>query len=997
MLSVSLVEELEKKQPVMSYFCTNEDERRSNASVVLRSLLWQMTSIHPDLAHNLLRHLGAEESDSPGRMQASLSSVETLWITFSTICRDPRISRLSFVLDGLDECDQDSRDWLASKLYGLDAESGAQNIHPPKIIIVSRYIQRLRMCDKIQLDPDLDGKISRDVESFISARVQELWTRGDFDEKYRPQVERTLLDRSEGTFLWVGFAIAELLKKQTVFEVEQCLDDLPVGLPALYGRMFRHIAPQDTEKVAQLLKWTILSARPLSLLELAIVIPCKATRLRSAEEVVRDLVTLCQPFLKIQPKAESGEMAPTWQVLAELGRSSTQKDRSIDGEQTVNLVHQSARDFTGSCEMPTALQFQREKAHFEIAWKCMDILQSRGRAEHGFTMLAYARDQWPTHARKASLMVKPLLEHPSGFFGKSSEVRRWWWHEWWPQAISDRDARLVSPTNIDGLHLPAYFGIVPWIELVLSRQRWWKPDVKTGVNNEDLLFGRTPIFFAGTKGHDVAMRVLFKHGAKAHHIQYWSGYEPPAAHAFALSGNEMAVRICLEHEPILLAAGWETPLRLAATYGHVGVVELLLRAGADTNRDTALGHAAVNGHSATVRTLLDYGAEVDTEDHTGRSLLHLAAAAGHEHVVKMLSDHGASFDRVTALCFAASQGNEAEVRLQLSGGSPVDAQNSKGMTALYCAALGGHNAVVQVLVDWGADVAAIVTGPNRRFDWDIRPDDGTSVMHVVFSIFREEERFGLVVQVCCDLGVDINTSDGNGNTVLHRAVYFKQERSGKRITDFEQSAEQSASQFSLVQLLLNHGAKVDAENRGGITPLYYAVCEVSGYLVQHLLDHGARTSARDRKGETPLHRAGYYGSKGSIRVLLDHGAQIDAKDEHGRTPLHLAAGHPYFNIDRIVPLLDHSADVNARDNKGLTPLHVAARNYFYLDRRQVRSNEDAIVLLLDHGADINACDNKGLTPLDVAHICNVQMLEARGAVKGCRSGVLGSLKRFVGF
>ena len=47
-----LCEELEEKQPVISYFCTNEDERRNNASAVLRSLLWQITRLHPDLAQH---------------------------------------------------------------------------------------------------------------------------------------------------------------------------------------------------------------------------------------------------------------------------------------------------------------------------------------------------------------------------------------------------------------------------------------------------------------------------------------------------------------------------------------------------------------------------------------------------------------------------------------------------------------------------------------------------------------------------------------------------------------------------------------------------------------------------------------------------------------------------------------------------------------------------------------------------------------------------------
>jgi hypothetical protein len=254
MLSVFLIEELKQDQPVLFYFCTNEDERRRTASAVLRSLLWQITSIHLDLAHHLLAHLGEGESDADRRTEASLSSVETLWMAFIAMCRDSRVSKLAFILDGLDECDQKSRDWLASKLRDLETDSDARHTHHPRIIIVSRDIPLLRLCSKIRLDPDHDGNIGKDVESFVYERVQKLWALGGFHEKHRRHVESTLLEKSEGTFLWVGFAITELTKKRTVLEIEQCLEDLPAGLPAFYGRMLEQIDVKHTEEIVKVLQ-----------------------------------------------------------------------------------------------------------------------------------------------------------------------------------------------------------------------------------------------------------------------------------------------------------------------------------------------------------------------------------------------------------------------------------------------------------------------------------------------------------------------------------------------------------------------------------------------------------------------------------------------------------------------------------------------------------------------------------------------------------------------
>ena len=108
MLSVFLVEELKQKQSVMSYFCTSGDANRNNATAVLRSLLWQITSIHPDFAQHSLAHLGVGESDGAKRIEASITSVETLWMTLVALCRNPKVKELAFILDGLDEWDHTS-------------------------------------------------------------------------------------------------------------------------------------------------------------------------------------------------------------------------------------------------------------------------------------------------------------------------------------------------------------------------------------------------------------------------------------------------------------------------------------------------------------------------------------------------------------------------------------------------------------------------------------------------------------------------------------------------------------------------------------------------------------------------------------------------------------------------------------------------------------------------------------------------------------------------
>ena len=85
------------------------------------------------------------------------------------------------------------------------------------------------------------------------------------------------------------------------------------------------------------------------------------------------------------------------------------------------------------------------------------------------------------------------------------------------------------------------------------------------------------------------------------------------------------------------------------------------------------------------------------------------------------------------------------------------------------------------------------------------------------------------------------------------------------------------------------------------TPLYYASHMGLQTVVQLLLDHQAEVDARNNHGRTALYVAAFNGHEAVVRLLLDHQAAVDAKDNDGRTALHGAArgGH-----EAVVQLLE---------------------------------------------------------------------------------------------
>ena len=189
-------------------------------------------------------------------------------------------------------------------------------------------------------------------------------------------------------------------------------------------------------------------------------------------------------------------------------------------------------------------------------------------------------------------------------------------------------------------------------------------------------------------------------------------------------------------------------------------------------------------------------------------------------------------DGRTALLWAARRGHEAVVRLLLENGADMNALDMYGETALVGAAEQGHETIVRLLLEKGADIEA-------------KDEDGQTAL--ILSAGSAHEA---VTALLLEKGADIDVINRSGQTPLTLAA--------------------SDMRVSAAGLLLEKGANVNVKDKNGETALMNATeswFSESETMVRLLLEKGADVKIQDKNGETALTKAVKEGHKGVIKLL----------------------------------------------------------------------------------------------------------------------------------
>ena len=305
-----------------------------------------------------------------------------------------------------------------------------------------------------------------------------------------------------------------------------------------------------------------------------------------------------------------------------------------------------------------------------------------------------------------------------------------------------------------------------------------------------------------------------------------------------------------------------TPLMFVANKGNKENLQVLIKAGADVNRQTKQGTTALlfavdKGYIGCVRVLIQSGANVNTRNDKGFTALIQAANNGDAKCLNLLIEARANVNartneaHKTALTVATENRHTECVNILLKVGAVVNFSTKDGKTPVMLASLCGHIECLQLLIEAEADV-------NRRTQ-----NNNTALGYAT------EKGYGECVKLLIKAGADVDMEASDGYTPVHIAAIEGQDE--------------------CIRLLIEAEADVNISTKDGHTSLMLSAGNGYSQCTKLLIEAGADVNKTDTKSGTALTYSATMARDSISETLIKAGAHVNVINYTGSTPLMLAA------------------------------------------------------------------------------------------------------------
>ncbi|EGP91691.1 uncharacterized protein MYCGRDRAFT_32494 [Zymoseptoria tritici IPO323] len=721
------------------FFNARGDEFEKTTLGMYRALLFHLLQKVPDLKI-ILDDVGNSNAAGSHAFVWSIPSLKIL------LCKaigalGPR--KLKIFVDALDECkEQEVRD-MVEFLEELGEHEVAEESRL-SICMASRHYPSIEVLHSWRLILEDEDGHADDLRKYIQRRLQA--GKGKAIDEIRVQVQK----KANGVFMWVVLVVGILndeFRRGRIFAVKQRLREIPPEL----SELFRDMLQRDHDNMDDMLlclQWILFAKRPLSREEFYYAMEAGLhtedggqwrPEPQNPEEVTAEVMErLVLSSSKGLAEVTRSKKAPVVQFIHESVRDFLLKDGGLQqlwSELNGDLASGSHErlekccsnylkvDLSSHVDIPDPLPKAKSEQAKSLRQRVIDLFPFVRYAKEG---ILYHADQSTLSATQTNVLQGFVLDkwihihnilEPIELWRHSNEVNLLY-----VSAVRNLD-RLIRHFKSQGV----------WLRLRKERYQF-------------------PVLAAFAGAHVAALRALLGDDVEEFlpSFQRDPGFGKASRclqHGFPLlwaasNKNESFAKFLLTTCPSTdifylrnlptsaLRYGMSNLLTYALRYGPPTVVQLLLDAGEDLDAFSVMGsalhEASRAGNPDVVQLLLDKGWQVNAQGGRFGNALQLASYRGHEKTVQILLTAGADVNAQGGLnaLYAAARGREDKklAQMLINAGADVNAllrgycthkNDENYATALQVASSKGHENLMRVLLEGGADVNACEKhGPN---------------------------------------------------------------------------------------------------------------------------------------------------------------------------------------------------------------------------------------------------------------------------------------------